>query len=304
MFRIFVVALIVAAAATYATEALAEPRVGETLRDCADCPEMIVVPAGSFMMGSPADEPGREGWIEKGTESPQRRVTIAGPFAVGQLAVTVDQFKVFVRETGHKMDGGCHVSNGDAWKEADSRSFDSPGFEQDGSHPVVCVTWDDAQAYVRWLSKKTGKTYRLPSEAEREYFTRAGTTTPFWWGSSITPDQANYNGAHVYGGDGRKGEDRRRTLPGKSFMPNPWGLYQVHGNVWEWTEDCWNVSSDHAPTDGSARTTGNCEKRIIRGGSWGFGPRGLRAAYRIRVISTVRSGGLGFRVVRTLNPAS
>lgn len=267
------------------------PKVGETIQDCADCPEMVVVPAGSFMMGSPPDEPERFDW-----EGPQRRVTIARPFAVGKDAVTFAQWDTCV------ADRGCG-----GYKPPDA------GWGR-GPRPVINVSWDDAQGYVKWLSRKTGQTYRLPSEAEREYFTRARTSTlfwwgssitPFWWGSSITPDQANYNGsADPYNGGGKEGVYRRSTVPVKSFKPNAWGLYQVHGNVWEWTEDCWNGNHDNAPADGSARTTRDCSRRVVRGGAWNFIPRYLRAAYRDRDTTDSRVDYGGFRVVRTLNPAS
>jgi formylglycine-generating enzyme required for sulfatase activity len=177
------------------------PKAGEAFRDCPDCPEMVVIPAGSFMMGASADEPGR-----LSPEGPQHGVTIARPFAVGKYAVTFAEWDACV------ADGGC-----DGYKPEDQ------GWGR-GDRPAINIKWEDAQSYVKWLSGKTGKTYRLPSEAEREYFTRAGTTTPFWWGSSITPDQANYNGgADPYKG-GAKGELRQKTVPVKSFTPNPWGL--------------------------------------------------------------------------------
>jgi formylglycine-generating enzyme required for sulfatase activity len=166
---------------------------------------------------------------------------------------------------------------------------------------VINVSWDDAKEYAAWLSRKTGKTYRLLSEAEREYVTRAGTTTPFWWGSSISTSQANYNGRYTYGG-GAEGEYRQKTLPVDSFQPNPWGLYQVHGNVWDWVEDCWNASYQGAPSDGSAWTSGDCHRRVVRGGSWVNNPQGLRSAIRDRVTTDNRLSGLGFRVGRTLTP--
>src|SRR5262249_46980469 len=147
-----------------------------------------------------------------------------------------------------------------------------------GKRPVINVNWDDAEAYATWLSRKTGKTYRLLSGAEGEYVTRAKTTTPFWWGPRITPKQANYNGsADRYKGGGSKGEYRQRTVPVDSFDPNPWGLYNVHGNVREWTEDC---SDSGTPVDGRPRTTGDCGKRVSRGGSWFDDPPFLRSAYR------------------------
>jgi formylglycine-generating enzyme required for sulfatase activity len=166
---------------------------------------------------------------------------------------------------------------------------------------VINVNWDDAKAYAWWLSRKTGKTYRLLSEAEREYVTRAGTTTPFWWGFAITPKQANYDGsAEPYWGGGSKGEYRARTVPVDSFEPNPWGFYNVHGNVWEWTEDCWNDSNTGNPADGRARTTGDCSQRVMRGGSWNSNPQFLRSAFRRGLTTGTRDGELSLRLARKL----
>ncbi len=248
----------------------------ESFKDCPDCPEMVVAPAGSFMMGSPASEPERYD-----DEGPQHRVTIPKPFAVGRFAVTFAEWDACV------ADSGCG-----GYKPSDQ------GWGRD-DRPVINVSWNDAQAYVAWLKKKTGKTYRLLTESEREYAARAGTTTPFWWGKSITPDQANYKGTYAYAGGGEKGAYREKTVPVKSFDPNPWGLYQVHGNVWEWVEDCWRANYDGALTDGSAKTTGDCASRVLRGGSWVYGPRVLRAARRDWFNSEVRVNNLGFRVART-----
>src|SRR5262245_54250207 len=172
-----------------------KPGAGDRFRDCADCPEMVVVPAGSFAMGSPAGEPDRAGERED-----QVRVSIARPFAVGAFAVTRGEFATFAAATGHKPDGGCYIWTGTTWEEQADRSWRSVNFPQDDRHPVLCVSLGDAMAYVSWLSKRTGKTYRLLSEAEREYATRAGTATPFWWGSSISTDQANYDGSTAYSG--------------------------------------------------------------------------------------------------------
>jgi formylglycine-generating enzyme required for sulfatase activity len=152
---------------------------------------------------------------------------------------------------------------------------------------------------VAWLLRKTGKGYRLLSEADREYVTRAGTTTPFWWSSSITPRQANYDGTVVYN-NGATGEWRRKTLPVDSFEPNPWGLYQVHGNVWEWVEDCWHDSYQGAPAGGMVWTSGDCSLRVLRGGSWDNNPKNLRAAVRLRDTSDGRGSIIGFRLARTL----
>ncbi len=253
-----------------------KPGSGESFKDCPNCPEMVVAPAGSFSMGSPASEPERYD-----DEGPQHKVTIPKPFAVGRFAVTFAEWDACV------ADGGCG-----GYKPSDQ------GWGRD-DRPVINVSWNDAQTYVTWLKKKTGKTYRLLTESEREYAARAGTTTPFWWGKSITPEQANYNGTNIYAGGGEKGSYREKTVPVKSFDPNPWGLYQVHGNVWEWVEDCWRANYDGALTDGSAKTAGDCTSRVLRGGSWNNSPRYLRAARRDGINAAFRYSNLGFRVART-----
>jgi formylglycine-generating enzyme required for sulfatase activity len=257
-----------------------KPGAGKTeyFKDCPTCPEMVVVPAGSFTMGSPASEP------ERYDNEAQLRVSMPAPIAVGRFAATFDEWDACVADTG------CN-----GYKPTDQ------GWGR-GKHPVIKVNWDDAKAYTAWLSRKTGKSYRLLSESEREYVARAGTTTPFWWGSSITPKQANYDGTYSYAGGGSMGLYRQRTVPVDSFEPNPWGLYNVHGNVWEWTEDCWNDSNSGNPGDGRARTTGNCSQRVVRGGSWIRYPRDLRSALRSWWYADFRVDLQGFRVARTLAP--
>lgn len=163
---------------------------------------------------------------------------------------------------------------------------------------MINVSWDDAKAYVAWLSRKAGKAYRLLSEAEREYVTRAGTTTPFWWGTSITTRQASYDDRSTYGG-GPKGELLSQTVLVDAFEPNPWGFYQMHGNVWEWVEDCWNESYTGAPSEGSAWTAGDCSRRALRGGSWVSLPWDIRSAARNRIPTSSRYYFVGFRVGRT-----
>jgi len=239
---------------------------------------MVVAPAGSFTMGSPDGEVGRDD-----SETPIHSVTLATPFAVGRFAVTFDEWDACV------SGGGCN-----GFKPADQ------GWGR-GRRPVINVSWDDAKAYVDWLSKITGKSYRLLSEAEREYVARAGTTTPFWWGSSILTSQANYDGSLTYGG-GPEGEYRRQTVPADSFTANLWGLYQVHGNVWEWVEDNSHPNYQGAPVDGSAWKVDNPSLRVLRGGSWYNDPKLLRSAVRSKRPPDYRNSDVGFRVARTLSP--
>jgi formylglycine-generating enzyme required for sulfatase activity len=235
-----------------------EPRV---FKDCTTCPEMVVVPAGEFIMGSPDEEAERLSY-----ESPRHLVKIAVPFAVGRFAVTFDEWDTCVAE------GGCRTTI------ARARAYDE-GWGR-GRRPVINVSWYDAKDYVSWLSRKTGKEYRLLSEAEREYVTRAGTTTTFWWGKSMSPVKANYMTLYSYNGGETSREYAHKTLPVDSFAPNPWGLYQVHGNIMEWVEDCWHENYEGAPADGSAWVSGDCKFRAERGGAWWLLPQHLRSAAR------------------------
>ena len=248
---------------------------GEVFRDCRSCPQMVVVPAGDFMMGSPSTEENR-----KDDEGPRHRVTISKPFVVGKYEVTRGEFREFVSDTGHSTSGGCWIYDGSEWKDSDTYSWRNPGFVQGEDDPVVCVNWKDAKSYVKWLSGKTEHQYRLLTESEWEYSARAGTKGPFHFGSTISTDQANYAGNYTYG-NGRKGVYRQRTVPAGSFPSNKFGLHDMHGNVWEWVEDCWHASYAGAPKDGRAWTTGgNCTNRVLRGGSWSGEPWNLRAANR------------------------
>lgn len=161
--------------------------------------------------------------------------------------------------------------------------------------PVIDVSWDDAQDYCQWLTEQTGRAYRLPSEAEWEFACRAGTTTPFHFGERVTPDQANFDGNYPYN-DSAEGKNRKKTVPVGSFPPNAFGLYDMHGNVWEWCEDRWHGNFEGAPTDGSAWDSGGDQSRVVRGGSWDIIPRLCRAASRSYFASDSRSSSLGFRV--------
>ncbi len=251
-------------------------REGDTVQDCASCPEMVVVPAGEFLMGSPDSERGRFSG-----EGPVHRVTIGAPFAVGVHEVTFEEWDTCARE------GGCggYRPRDEGWGR--------------GGRPVINVSWDDARSYVEWLSGKTGEGYRLLSESEWEYVARAGTRTPFHFGDTISPGQANYDGNHTYG-RGRKGPFRKKTLPVGSFSPNRFGLHDVHGNVWEWVQDCRSASYERPPTDGRARETGGCSDRVARGGSWNDLPAYLRSAFRNAYQAGVRRSVIGFRVARAL----
>jgi formylglycine-generating enzyme required for sulfatase activity len=262
----------------------------DVFRECDNCPEMIVVPPGSFTMGSPSNEKERFD-----NEGPQHRVTISRAFAAGKFTVTVDQFADFVKATGYDAGSKCKAYQAGKWEERSSRSFRNAGYSQTGSHPAVCLNWNDARAYVQWLSKTTGKAYRLLTEAEWEYAARAGTSTRYFWGDEIGSGNANCDGC------GSRW-DNKQTAPVGSFKPNAFGLYDMHGNALQWLEDCWHEDYNGAPVDGSAWTSGDCSDRILRGGAWLGNPGALRAADRLRITTDYRSYDFGFRVGRTLSP--
>lgn len=268
---------------------------GETFKDCADCPEMVVVPAGKYIMGSPASEEGRFA-----NEGPQRQIVIPHPFAVGKYEVTTAEFERFAIESGYKAKQACHYWTGYRWRLTRRYTWKYPGFFQADSEPVVCVTWNDAQAYVNWLRKKTGKNYRLLSEAEWEYAARGGAATARHWGNDLTRKHAHYGAEKCC--QPHKEQVGRRSLLARagSFAPNGFGIYDTLGNVWEWVEDCWNGNYLGAPTDGSSWQNGDCERRVIRGGSWYSDPRRVRSAVRYSFGKDVNRTKLGFRVARSL----
>jgi formylglycine-generating enzyme required for sulfatase activity len=274
-----------------------QPGSGRTqwFRDRPGSPEMVVVPAGEFLMGASHDD--SEGQKQ---EMPVHRVILSQPFAIGRFAVTLGQFSAFVDATGRETPNEMYTGeDGGNWVQLrDHRSFRQPGFPQEEDHPVVGVSWNDAQAYANWLTKLTGKSYRLPSEAEWEYAARAGTTTRYWWGDAASTQRANFNPPEpkVWPPD-----RRHSTVPVDTFEPNPWGLYNVHGNTWEWCEDCWHESYDGAPQDGSAWVDGEGLSRVLRGGSWYGLACHLRAAQRYWGISDWYYSDNGFRLVRSLS---
>ncbi len=267
---------------------------GDRFKECDNCPEMVVIPQGEFVMGSQSTDPGHEP-----DEMPTRKVVMGSRIAIARYPVTVDEFDTFVTVTGYRPAPGCRVFQSGGWIEQRQLSFRDPGFRQTGNHPVVCVNWNDAKAYTDWMSSRQRAEYRLPTEAEREYATRGGTRTLFWWGDRIDPTLAAYDWSVPFSG-GSTGPAARGTFPVAAFHPNPFGLVQVHGNVSEWVEDCWNDSYRNAPLDGSAWSAGDCRRRVLRGGSWGYSPKDLRAAYREGATLDFRNFNFGFRVVRVM----
>jgi formylglycine-generating enzyme required for sulfatase activity len=269
----------------------------ETFKECDNCPEMVVVPAGSFTMGSLDEEKDRTK-----DEGPPHGVTISRPFAVGKVHVTVDQFAAFVKDTGYQASTTYHKW---ARTRTSDGSWRDPGFAQEGSHPVVCVSWDDADAYAQWLAKKTGKPYRLLSEAEWEYAAR-GRTSPgsyprFWFGNDERDLCRNGNGADQKVRDSIEvakywtiapcNDGYAYTSPAGHYEPNAFGLCDMAGNATQWTADCYHDSYNGAPTEGAALTSGDCDTRVLRGGSWSSDPPFLRQPHDV-----------GFRVARTLTP--
>jgi formylglycine-generating enzyme required for sulfatase activity len=236
---------------------------GETFRDCADCPEMVVIPDGEFDMGSNDNE----------YEKPVHRVGIARPFAIGRREISFAEWDLCVAA------GACR------------HRPDDRGWGRD-KQPVIDVSYDDAKVYIGWLSQVAGRTYRLPSEVEWEYAARAGSTTPHWWGREVGTGRANCSTCTA--------QPVRQTVPVGSFRPNAFGLYDTAGNAAEWVEDCWNDNYRGAPKDAAAWSTGQCRQRVLRGGSFGSTPAAIRSAARFRYDKDVRYYANGFRVARDL----
>ena len=237
--------------------------------DCAECPEMMIIPAGSYTMGSPANEQGRTSF-----EGPQHQVNIGYSFAASKFEITFGEWDAC------KAAGGCqHHPSDQGWGR--------------GNRPVINVSWQDAKQYVAWLSAKTGRPYRLLSDAEWEYAARGSTTTAYYWGDAVGSGNANCDGCG-------SAWDNKQSAPVGSFAANAFGLHDMLGNVREWTEDCWNAFYKDAPSNGSAWMKGNCDGRVFRGGSWFYTSWFMRSAYRNRHPHDARNVNLGFRVARTL----
>lgn len=315
--------------AALGAEAWAEPQV---IRDCDSCPQMVVVPAGSFVMGSTAEERAREKVPKPPKvpfdfarfEQPQHEVTFRKPFAIGRYEVSRGEYARFVAETSHPTGPSCwawdarsgNFAEMAGWLVQQGKSWKDPGFPQTDDHPVVCVDFADAKAFAGWLSKKTGQTYRLPTEAEWEYAARAGTTTTRPWGNDIDasckfanvaddslaavhPRPQNYADFTPFKCD----DGIVFTAPVASFVPNAFGVYNMLGNAAEWIDDCFHESYEGAPSDGSAWRDNACRLGVVvRGGSWFSFPWTVRSAHRVRGENLqTRYGATGFRLVRDIN---
>jgi formylglycine-generating enzyme required for sulfatase activity len=277
---------------------------GRVFRDCPDCPELVSIPAGSFSMGA---QPGDQ--ADRPEEKPAHQVSIANPFALMKTEVTRDQFAAFVKATDRDMSGGCQAQDGGDGKWNDGADYMHPGIEQQGNHPVVCVSDSDAADYADWLSQKTGKHYRLPTDAEWEYAARAGKKTSWPWGNDV-----GSGGCKVFNAMDASGHKKYpineamacddkfvTTAPVGSFAPNAFGLDDMLGNVWEWVSDCWHDSYKDAPADGSSWQDGDCGKRVMRGGAWLENPWDTRLSARWPADTGSRETPLGFRLARDLD---
>lgn len=288
--------------AAKASKAAPAAKAGTTFHDCQNCPEMVVLYAGRLNMGSPNSEKGRTA-----DEGPVHSVKISA-FAMGKTEITRGQFAEFVKKSGYVTGDKCWTLEKGKYEERKG-SWREPGYPQDDKHPVTCINWNDAFAYAKWLSNKTGKKYRLPTEAEWEFAARGNITTARYWGDN--PDKACQ---YANGAD----STAQATIPGSSswsvhrcadgftytapvgrFRPNAYGLYDMLGNVWEWTGDNYHGNYQGAPAAGSA-WLGGSTKRVLRGGSWNDAPRNVRAAVRYGNKPEIRFSSFGFRVARTL----
>jgi formylglycine-generating enzyme required for sulfatase activity len=289
------------------TASLTGPHLGNlpSFKDCSLCPDMIVLPTGEFMMGSPAGENGHTDM-----EGLPRRLTMSKRIAIGKLEVTVEQVSAFMADTGMNVGGSCQPiidpsRRVPTWGQP-SVSMLSPGYDVTQSHPAVCISWHEAQSYVAWLQRRSGKPYRLPTEAEWEYAARAGTTTRYSFGDDETSlcGYARFAdlGSQFGWGDGcRSNVVSYGTTPVGALKPNPWGIFDMHGNAWEWVEDCWTPNPEEMSSDGSAFSRpGSCEIGVIRGGSFAAGSRRVRSAIRHPVRTTKHLYNIGLRVALSL----
>jgi sulfatase modifying factor 1 len=287
--------------------------IGHTFRDCNDvCPEMVVISPGSFEMGLEDNASKAVDELDRENSTPRHKVEIRYPFALGEYDVTRDEFSIFLHESGYRPDNDCAGYNPKTNKLTHNSGLNNPGFEQSDRDPVVCVNTEDIRAYISWLSRKTGQHYRLPSEAEWEYAARAGTITSRYWGADVAAacryanvdDLTYFETLNMPPGPGDRYfpcRDRYAyTSPVGSFRPNRFGLFDMLGDVKQFTSDCWNYSYSGAPSDGTPWLRGDCMLRPVRGGSYYASPMLVTASFRYRQPSFVRSFDVGFRVAREL----
>lgn len=292
-----------ASPAAAVTNDAAIPSPGTLIQDCSECPELVTVAGGEFVMGSGPKEKMREP-----DEEPAHRVRIPASIAVGKFEVTRGQYAAFVKETRRQLAAGCNSTRGGFFHKNPKATWQNPGYEQSDNDPVVCVSWDDALAYVEWLSKKAVKQYRLLNEAEWEYVARAGTTGSRHWADAADTAVCRYAsvadtsfksvspGAPLF----PCSDSFKHTAPVGRFPANAFGVHDMLGNAWEWVEDCWNEGYAGAPELAKPRLTGSCTERVFRGGAWNSPPSTLRTAYRDRGSKDERHDNVGFRVVRSL----
>jgi formylglycine-generating enzyme required for sulfatase activity len=269
------------------------------MKDCAACPEVIVLPPGQFTMGDLAPPQQVEEWkgerpYDRGWELPAHAVAISKPIAMGRFEVTKAEYAAFVSATHRAQEPGCWTRQKGEWALRPEKSWHDPDFAQGDRDPVVCVNRADVDDYLAWLSQTTGARYRLPTEAEWEYAARAGTTTDYAWGNELGQGRANCrNCGSPWDGKG--------TAPVGSFAPNAWGLHDMNGNVWEPLQDCFHIGYGGAPSDGSSWNDAACAVRVLRGSSWYDLGAGMRSAFRGRGNPLNRICDLGFRVVREVD---
>lgn len=294
--RLSVVAFVLVAAATAASGD------ARTIRDCAGCPPLIAIAPGSFEMGAqPDDDAADEG------EFPLHAVSIARGFAIGRAPVTVGEYAAFVEATGYATQRGCYALTQIGWKMDPAANWRRPGFAQSDDHPVVCVSWEDAEAYVGWLSLRSGRRYRLPSETEWEYAARGGTDGINFWGddAGATCLYGNVNDLTAKNKVAKAAEPCTDgflfTAPAGHFRPNPFGLHDVIGNAWQWVADCWLGDYRQTPRDGEAAEADPCEERVMRGSSWTDTPGPVRVGAREHGGAGARLAITGFRVARDLD---
>lgn len=277
---------------------------GARFRECDACPQMVVLPSGAFRMGSPQDEPGRAA-----DEGPAREVHIPRPFAISRHEISLREYSAFLRDTGYPVGGNCITDRRRPfdWQPDANTTLRDPGFAQGEDHPVVCVSWHDAKAYVDWLNARVSGAYRLPTEAEWEYAARAGAQTAYFWGPDVDAGCAYFNGPDETAREkypqipfAKCSDGALNTAPVGSYRPNGFGLYDMTGNVNEWIDGCATADYSALSVDGRDGP-GDCARRIVRGGSWGTIPRQQRSAERIRYSPETRDDSIGIRVVRSLD---